>query len=275
MKMLLSIALFALLPVAGIVVAQDSKPAQAAPVAAFDHTHAAWTAILKARVVDKRFDYASLKADDAPLVAYLRSLEGVTPEQYATWKREQRFAFWIDAYNAYTVKRVLQSFPFDEVITLGKDKKGPWDERFIPLGKLAPELKQEQLTLNDLENKILRPTFQDARVHAAINCAAESCPPIRNEAFVAVRLSAQLDDQVLRWLSDESLNRYDAAKKALHVSKLFDWYAGDFERESDGFVAVWIARHGPKEKLAFVGDGKGVALDFLDYSWKLNAARDR
>lgn len=271
MKTLLTVALLACSHVPTDV-AQDSKPA---PVASFDHAHAAWTAILKTHVVGKRFDYASLKKDDAPLVAYLRSLEAVTLEQYSTWKRERCFAFWIDAYNAYTVKRVLQSFPFESMMELGKEKKGPWDERFVPLGKLVPELKHELLTLNELENEILRPTFHDARVHAAINCAAESCPPLRNEAFVADRLSAQLDEQVLLWLSDDALNRYDAAKKTLHVSKLFDWYASDFEKESDGRIARWIAKHGPKKELAFVGDGQGVALDFLEYSWKLNAVRER
>ncbi|MBK7878485.1 MAG: DUF547 domain-containing protein [Planctomycetes bacterium] len=246
--------------------------ASAAVTLAFDHTHAAWTELLRNRFTSTGFDYASLLKDSKPVDDYLAALAAVDAADFATWKREQQLAFWINAYNAYTLKRVLQSYPFEKVNELGADKKGPWDERFIPLGKLAPDLKQEKLTLNELENKILRPKFKDARIHAAINCAAESCPPLRPEAFVAERLDRQLDIQVLKWLGNPAFNRIDAAKNELQLSALFDWYKKDFVDEA-GSVEAWIAKHGPKETVAWLEKAKDVKTTYFDYSWKLNTAR--
>jgi hypothetical protein len=246
-------------------IAQDPKPA-----AAFDHTHAAWSAILAAHVSDGRVDYKTLHKDTSALGAYLRSLEVVKPADFAKWDRKQQLAFWINAYNAYTLKRVLHSYPFEKVDELGDEKKGPWDERTIYLGALVPEINTERVSLNEIENKILRPKFKDPRIHAAVNCAAESCPPLRAEAYTADKLDKQLDEQVKAWLANPKLNSFDAAKKELKLSKIFDWYAQDFVEDA-GSIESWISRYvGKDAKWIASPDAK---KSFLEYSWKLNDKR--
>jgi Protein of unknown function, DUF547 len=239
-------------------------------VAEFDHTHAGWKAVLDGRVEAGRFAYVSLIKDASALDAYLAQLAAVEHGDFTKWTKNQQLAFWINAYNAFTVKRVLQSYPFEKVNELGADKKGPWDERFIPLGKLAPDLKQEKLTLNDIENQIVRPTFKDARVHAALNCAAESCPPLRPEPYTGKKVGEELDAQVSKWLQNTALNRFDAEKKELQLSSIFQWYAKDFVDEA-GSVPAWIAKHGPKHLVDWLQGAKDVKITFLDYSWNLNA----
>ena len=240
-----------------------------APAGAFDHRHEAWTAILKAHVRGDRFDYAALQKDRAALDRYLRSLEAVTREQHDGWTREQRYAFWIDVYNAYTVSLVAEKHPVDSVKDIGTLWTEVWDLELVPLAHLHPEAKGTKLTLNDVEHRILRPVFRDARVHAAVNCASIGCPPLRAEAFVAEKLDAQLDEQARAWLADPARNRYDRAKGRVEVSKVFEWFEEDFVRDA-GSVQAWIARYAPPAEAQWVRDAKKLAVDHLDYSWKLN-----
>jgi hypothetical protein len=238
----------------------------------FDQRHERWSEVLSACVRGDGFDYKKLKNDRAKLEAYLGSLEAVMPEEFAGWKREQQFAFWIDAYNAYTVKRVVDAYPIASIKDLGDDKQSVWDQEFIPLGRLFPEAGDRKLTLNDLENRILRPKFKDARVHAAINCASRSCPPLLGEAFVAEKLDRQLDAQVERWLGDPERNRFDRKSGTVLVSKVFDWFKDDFVREADS-VRRWIEVHAPGAERDWLSNAKELKIEFLDYSWKLNEAR--
>ena len=241
----------------------------ASSLTGFDHSHARWTEILSAHVQGEGVDYKSLKEDRAGLDAYLGSLESVQPEEFAAWSRAQKYAYWIDAYNAYTVKRVVDAYPIASIQDLGDEKGKVWDQEFIPLGKLFPEAGDEKLSLNDIEHRILRPTFKDARVHAAINCASRGCPPLLAKAFTADRLEDQLDEQVARWLGDPSRNRFDEKAGKVVVSKLFDWFQSDFVRDG-GSVRAWLAQHAPEKERAWLSSAEDVAIEFQDYSWKLN-----
>jgi hypothetical protein len=240
-------------------------------VAGFDQEHKSWSAILGRHVREDTFDYKALKKDRAQLDAYLSTLESVKADDFALWNKSRRFAFWINAYNAYTVKRVIDGYPVASIKDLGDEKVSVWDREFVPLGALAPDLKQTQLTLNDIENKILRPVFKDARVHAAINCASEGCPPIQAAAFVGDRLDAQLDTAVRNWLADKKRNRFDSSKNTVEVSQVFDWFKDDFIRDAKS-VQGWIAKYAPAEE-TWVADARKLEVKFLEYSWKLNERR--
>jgi len=243
-----------------------------APAGTFDQTHALWTKVLAAHVHDDGFDYKKLKSDRASLDQYVAALEAVKPDDFAKWSQKEQFAFWIDVYNAYTVRLVVDAYPIDSIKDLGSLLKPVWDREVVPLAPLAPDLKKDKLTLNDVENKILRPVYKDARVHAAINCASQGCPPLRAEAFRAADLDKQLDDQVARWLHDAKRNRFDESKSKLEISKVFDWFKDDFVRDA-GNVPAWIAKFVPEHKAWLTDPKRKLAIDYLDYSWKLNEAR--
>ncbi|MFT7679390.1 MAG: hypothetical protein ACI8QC_003391 [Planctomycetota bacterium] len=236
----------------------------------FDHDHAALTELLEAHVKGDRVDYKALDKQRSKLGAYLQSLSAVQPKAFEAWTREQRFAFWINAYNAYTLELILDELPLKSIKDIGGwFSAGPWEKRFIPLQKLAGLGSSKDLNLETIEHKILRPRFKDARMHAAINCASIGCPPIRAEAYVATKLDKQLAEQVSVWLGDALRNQYDAAAKKVKISKIFDWFEKDFGK-NDAAVLAWIAKHGPAATVAWMKDGRGIKLSYLKYDWKLN-----
>jgi hypothetical protein len=247
--------------------AQDA-PAQVQP--AFDHEHAAWTAVLRQHVRGDRFDYAALARDRKALDGYLDALGKVTREQYQGWERAQRYSFWINAYNAWTVRRVVDGWPVKSIRDLGDEKLSVWDRELVPLAHLVPELERKLLTLNDVEHKILRPTFLDPRVHAAVNCASLGCPPLRAEAFTATGLEAQLDQQVRGWLADRTRNRFDRQAGEVELSQVFEWFAADFARV--GGALNWIARFRADDAPWLTGP-KLPAVSYLEYDWTINAPR--
>jgi hypothetical protein len=235
---------------------------------AFDHGHAAWTKILAACVRDGGFDYALLKQDRKAFDAYLKSLQDVTPAELAGWTKEQRFAFWINAYNAHCIQKVVDNYPLKSIRKLDGafGINSVFEKSFIPMNAHHPDGKNTELALNDIEHKILRVQFKDARLHAAINCASASCPPLRNEAFVAERLEAQLQEQMTSFVNDATRNTIDSAKKELAVSEIFKWFKEDFERDAKS-VQEYLARFAPADKAEFI---RAAKLRHRDYDWDLN-----
>lgn len=246
--------------------AQEPQPARAE----FDHTHAVWTEILAEHVVDDRFDYAALSKDRSKLDTYLHALAAVTPADHEAWTREQRYAFWINAYNAWTVHLIVKNYPLDSIRDLGTIFNKVWDKRFVAMQNFDLEGKGRKLSLNEVEHEILRPVFEDARVHAAINCASVGCPPLRAEAFRPAVLNEQLEAQVRAWLADTRRNRFDPEKNVIEVSQIFDWFGEDFVRDA-GSVEAWIARYAPAEVAKWLTtEGVEPRKRYLDYSWRLN-----
>jgi hypothetical protein len=248
----------------------------------FDHQHAAWTVLLKKHVVlldggrASQLRYAGFAADRVALKAYLVTLSGVSKADYDAFSKLQQMAFLMNAYNAFTVELILTRYPkLTSIKELGSLIQSPWKKKFIPL-------LGEQLSLDGIEQDMLRERgrFDDPRLHFAVNCASIGCPPLREEAFVAERLDAQLDEQARRFLSDRSRNRWNAEQQRFEVSKIFDWYADDFKlgHRGIGSVGAYLARHADqltdvpaeRERLR----GQAVAkISYLDYDWKLNDAR--
>jgi hypothetical protein len=236
--------------------------------AGFDHTHAAWTRVLAEHVEGDRFDYEALAKERGELDAYLETLHGVTPAELAGWSRTQRYAFWINVYNANTIRLIVDHYPLDSIKDLSTVFEKIWDREFIPMPELHPKGKGDDLSLDDVEHQILRPRFEDARVHVAVNCASLGCPPLRPEAFVAERLEAQLDDQARRFVSDDLRNRFDLGNRRAEVSQLFNWFSGDFQRDAGG-AREWLAEFADEELASWLREDRPT-LSFLPYSWELN-----
>ncbi len=247
----------------------------------FDHSHAAWHALLAKHV--KTFadgnastvDYTAIKAEHPALKAYLGALTAVSEADYGKWSKPQRLAFLINAYNAYTVELILSKYPdLESIKDLGSVFSSPWKKKFFHL------LGQER-HLDDIEHGLIRApgAFDDPRIHVGVVCASIGCPMLRAEAFTAGKLDAQLDDGMRRFLADATRNRHDAASGRLRVSKIFDWYGKDFEKGHQGYssLATTFARHAAQLAATPEGQAKvrngDYRLEFLDYDWKLNDTR--
>lgn len=191
-------------------------------------------------------NYAGLKAERAKLDAYLTTLGQSTPTQ--AWSRDERLAYWINAYNAATIRLILDNYPLKSIQDLDGGKT--WDVKRVKLGA-------ETYSLNQIENDIIRPRFKEPRIHFAVNCAAKGCPPLRNEAFTAGKLERQLADQTKKFVNDPRYTKVD--DNAVTVSKIFDWYGSDFA-DVKAFIGKY--RNVPA----------GAALKYSDYDWSLNKA---
>jgi hypothetical protein len=243
--------------------------------AQFDHGHAAWNTLLKKHVrwlpdnKQSRVDYDGLRAERAALKQVLDAYSAVPAAEYEGWTRPQQMAFLINAYNAYTIELVLQQYPdLKSIKDLGSLISSPWRKKFFVL-------LNEQHHLDWIEHDQLRGRHPDWRVHAAVNCASIGCPALRNEAYIPAQLDAQLDDGMLRFMSDRTRNR--ARDGRLQVSPVFKWFREDFEKGDRG---VWrvedlFARYAaqltddPTEQAKV--RAKTMSITWLDYDWSLNA----
>lgn len=222
-------------------------------------SHDTWNALLKKNVsVDGKVNYKSFIKDSVQLNKYLSTLSENIPDE-KKWTANEQKAYWINAYNAFTVKLVLKSYPVKSIKDVGAKMQipfvnTPWDIKFIKLGKDAYDL-------NNIEHGKLRKKFNDARIHFALVCASKSCPILLNEAYTSDKLDTQLDTQAKVFLSDKTRNLVSADSPKL--SKIFDWYAMDFK--SKGVTVIDFVN-----KFSPVKINQKAKLSYLDYSWNLN-----
>jgi hypothetical protein len=211
-------------------------------------SHQKWDRLLKRHVNSSGLvDYKGFKTDLALLEAYLNDLAANPPGD--DWSTESKMAYYINSYNAYTVKLILDNYPVKSI----KDISSPWGRDFIPLGA-------QKISLDRLENRILR-KMSDPRIHFAINCASYSCPPLYNEAFTPEKLEAQLN-QVTAAFINGSLNKLDPQKPQL--SEIFKWYRRDFKVYDQVDVIGYINQY---SKIKLSPDAR---IGYLDYNWSLN-----
>jgi hypothetical protein len=253
----------------------------AAPALAFDATYKDWDALLHRHVKvlpggnASRVDYAAFARERAALKAVLDQMQSVPRAQFDAWSKPEQEAFLINAYNAFTIEKVLTRYPdLRSIRDFGTFFGNPWKDRFF-------RLFGEEASLDDIEHGMLRRdgAYDEPRIHFAVVCASIGCPMLRDEAFVATRLDAQLEDGMRRFLSDRTRNRYDPASGKLEVSRIFDWYGKDFARGHRGFTSVraTLARYADlladsPEARARVREQK-AGVEFLEYDWALNDAK--
>ena len=234
--------------------------------------------------VDERgmVDYAALKAARGPLDDYVNNLGAVSLDVYREWPEEEQIAFWLNAYNAITLRYILDAYPIEKgglIAGLRFPKNsirqidGVWDRK-------VTKVISEMMTLDAIEHEVLRKKFDEPRLHMALVCASVGCPPLRQEAYTGARLEEQLDDQSRRFLTDPEKFRVDMDGKTVYYSPIFSWYGKDFvgsygDPAIDGHSTVenaWLsfaARYLPEEAAAFLRDGT-YSLSELDYDWSLN-----
>jgi len=244
--------------------------------AQFDHGYGSWDALVKKHVrwlpdqKQSRVDYDGFKAERAELKKALDAMSVVPKAEFDQWPREQQMAFLVNAYNAFTVELILTRWPeLKSIKDIGSLLQSPWKKKFFTL-------LGEERTLDWIEHEQLRPRYREPRLHAALNCASIGCPALRNGAFTAGQLEAQLEDGMQRFMADRTRNRVAGGK--LEVSLVFKWFREDFERGDQGFNKLEdvFARYAaqlsdqPDEQRKL--RDKALPVAFLDYDWSLNAA---
>ncbi len=191
-------------------------------------------------------NYKALRADKAALSAYCQTLSDNPVQE--NWTREEKMAYWINAYNAFTLKLIIDNYPTKSILNFDGGKT--WDVRRIKLG-------DKKYSLNNLENDILRPQFKDPRIHFVLNCAAKSCPPLWNHAYTDENLEAALDARAQAFVNNPKFNKLSSSRG--QVSKIFDWYGADF-----GDLKKFLNQYS-ETKLKST-----ATVMFNEYNWDLN-----
>ncbi|MBK6993643.1 MAG: DUF547 domain-containing protein [Lewinellaceae bacterium] len=209
--------------------------------------HESFDSILQKHVSDAgKVNYKGLKTDKAALDAYCKMLSENPVEE--SWTKEEKMAYWTNAYNAFTLKLIVDNYPTKSILNFDGGKT--WDVRRIKIG-------DKKYSLNNIENDILRPQFKDPRIHFAINCAAKSCPPLWNHAYTAENLELALENRTRDFVNNSNYNTLSASRA--QVSKIFDWYGADF-----GDLKKFLNQYS-ETKL-----NNSTAVVFKEYNWDLN-----
>lgn len=229
------------------VFAGFSVSASGSEPSTFDHS--IWNDLLKKHVSDQgNVNYKALQSEQATLKSYLELVSNTSVNE-KIWSKDEQLAFWINAYNAFTVQLILNHYPVKSI----KKIKSPWDKPFFKIGGKA-------MSLNHIEHQILRAKFQEPRIHFAIVCASFSCPTLLNQAFTASNVQKLMNQQAIRFVNDPKRNKLSSKK--VELSEIFSWFKGDFTKK--GSLINFINQY------AKVKVNEKAKVSFLPYNWNLN-----
>ena len=218
--------------------------------------HQIWDSLLQKHVTEAgNVNYKGFIQDSTQFNAYLELLSNHHPNE-KNWTKAEQLAYWINAYNAFTVKLIVDHYPVESIKDIKKGipfVNSVWDIDFI-------KIEDATYSLTNIEHGILRKWFEEPRIHFAINCASISCPRLRTEAFTAEKLEAQLTDQAMYFLANPIKNKI--AKDKIEISKIFKWFAKDFKKK--GNLIDFLNQYAP------VKIEKNAKKDFMEYNWNLN-----
>ena len=236
--------------------------------AAYDHQYSDWQRILIAYTHEGRVNYMALKGRDSDLKASIQTIESLSKGEYESFNTKQKMVFWINAYNIGVTKTIVDNYPIKRGFNIKALAYPANSIQQISNVWYTPVLSslEQQVSLNDIENKFLRPEFKDPRVHFAIVCASIGCPVIRSEAYTAEKLDQQLSEQIRKFLNDPQKSRYDSLKNVLYLSPIFKWFSEDFKQM--GGVIVFIKKYAPAD--LFNGLSEQTRIEWLGYNWSLN-----
>ena len=227
------------------------------PIALTSQSNVAYNDLLKKYVTDDgNVNYRGFITERLKFEAYLAHLSKYPPN--SKWTENQRKAYWINAYNAFTIKLIIDHYPLESITDLHPFFYIPglntvWHEEFF-------QIQGVEMSLDRIEHEILRVEFNDARIHFAINCASVSCPKLRNEAYEAVKINAQLDDQAKAFINNPQKNIIKSNE--VQLSKIFSWFEGDFESQNGLIPFI--------NRFSEITISKEAKIDYLPYNWSLN-----
>ncbi|WP_370687644.1 DUF547 domain-containing protein [Fulvivirga ligni] len=221
-------------------------------------SHKLWDELVKRHVdAEGLVDYKGFVKDKKQLEEYLSQVSSHAPDK-AKWSKAEQLAYWINAYNAFTIKLIVDNYPVESIQDLHPTLKIPgintvWHKKFFKIGG-------KESSLDEIEHDILRKEFNEPRIHFAINCASYSCPQLRNEAYTAPKIEQQLKEQAISFVNDGKRNKIE--KNHVELSKIFSWFTKDFTKKGD---LIDFLNQYSKVKIS-----KDADIDYLDYDWRLN-----
>ncbi len=255
-------------------------------VQGFDHEYRGYREVLTAYAKEGLVDYAGLQKNRSGIDQFVQEIGSVKDAEYRAWKSEQQLAFWINTYNAWFLQIVIDRYPIQSKRLFGvfypensvQRISGIWDG-------IKTRAADREVSLNDIEHKILRVVFKEPRIHFSIVCASIGCPLLRSEPFRPDQLGSQLEDAVRSFVNNPAKVRWNESVKILELSRIFDWFADDFDSASDetwrknyskhhaGPVA-FAARYLPASVAAVLKNNR-IKIEYLDYDWTLNEQKTR
>ena len=215
--------------------------------------HGIYKEVLKKFVDNGKVDYAALKNSPHPLDSYLTMAAELDSEMLNSLPRNEKIAFYINVYNALTLKVIEYYYPVKSI----KDIPGAWD-------KLKFKVAGRGLTLNQIEHEIIRKEFEEPRIHFALVCASKSCPELSSEPFSGKDLDEQLDREARKFINDKAKVRLDKHNEVLYISPIFKWFEKDF-----GDIIKFISKYLPEDDAGFIVETK-PKIKYLNYDWSLN-----
>jgi hypothetical protein len=256
----------------------------------FDHSYATYNSLLNRYVKNARVNYEGFINSRAEFETFLRALGSVDEDVFESWTEEQRLAFWINAYNAFTIKAIIDHYPIKRSFTLVGIFYAPSDSILQIKGvwtKLQFKALGNMVTLDEIEHQILRKKFNEPRIHMAINCASISCPDLRNEAYTPEKLEEQLADASINFINNPDKGVYvNEQNGKVKLSKIFKWFGDDFinnygskklfnnyslkENAVLNFTSEYIESEEVKEYLM----NNKLKIGYLGYDWHLNEQTD-
>ncbi|GBD40026.1 hypothetical protein HRbin37_02312 [bacterium HR37] len=251
----------------------------------FDHLHSTYNSLLKRYVHNGKVNYTGFISSSEEFNAYLKQLASLNSRDYKNWSRNEKLAFWINAYNAFTIKAVINHYPIQRKRSLSgllfpensiRQIDGIWDKlKFSVLGK--------KVTLSEIEHKILRKEFKEPRIHFAIVCASRGCPDLRNEAYIADKIDKQLEDATTKFINNPQKGvRINLSDKTVGLSKIFKWFEKDFtnyynntetakkSNQKEEAVISFIKGYIKSDKEIRFLETRDFTVYYLDYDWRLN-----
>ncbi|PJZ44306.1 DUF547 domain-containing protein [Leptospira brenneri] len=235
---------------------------QGASAQSFDHKHSVWDSLVKKHVKNGLVSYKGIKSEEVSLSQYLESLSKVSETQFQGFTEKEKIGFFINAYNAFTVKLILDHYPIESITDIGTPFSKINLARGIPWKKDFFSLLGKSRNLDWIEHEKLRKDFNEPRIHFAIVCASIGCPNLVSEAYTPNALEKQLQQAKLGFLKNPKKNSYDKVTNTLYLSKIFNWFQTDFTKKT---TLIQYLQEGFDETIK--PDAKIV---YNEYNWDLN-----
>lgn len=214
--------------------------------------HDLWDGILKKYVsVNGNVNYKGLSENITDLNKYLALIKSNHP--IPSWSSDDKLAYWINAYNAFTIELIIKNYPLNSIKDIKQDNLSAWDMKFIKIGKKV-------YSLNEIEHNIIRKDFNEPRIHFGVNCASYSCPRLLNRAFTSDNVKVQLEILTKEFINDTKHNKI--TNKKVELSQIFNWFKEDFTK--DGTLIDYL------NKYSNIKISPDAEVKFIEYNWSLN-----